>query len=207
MKKVLIPLFAIIALTFTVTAQEKRMMKDQHQPKHWHGMMAKQLNFSEDQKKQAKTINEDFRKKMQELNKNESITVKEMRGRRASLLKERKSKMEGLLTAEQKTKKAQLIAAQKAKAELRFTNHLAKMKTKLDLTDDQVAAMRSQRTNNRAKMEKIKNSESLSRVEKKQQMMALGSAAKEQHNKIFTAEQLKKMEEMKKTRPDKNRIK
>jgi len=207
MKKVIIPLFALLILTVTANAQGK-MGKKGHQRNQHHGMMmAKQLNFSEDQKKQAKTINTDFHKKMRELNKNEAITVKEMRDRRASLLKERKSKMDGLLTAEQKTKKAQLIAAQKAKAELQFTNHLAKMKTKLSLTDNQVAAMRSQRSSNRANMEKIKNNESLSREQKRDQMMTLKTEAKEQRKKIFTTDQIKKMEEMKKNRMDKNRIK
>ena len=64
MKKLLIPLIAIFALTATVNAQDK-MSKKGHHHKHQKGMMAKQLNFSEAQKAQAKTINEDSRKKMQ----------------------------------------------------------------------------------------------------------------------------------------------
>ncbi len=206
MKKVLIPLFAIFALSATANAQDKMGKKGHHQKNHM-GMMAKRLNFSEDQKKQAKLINEDSRKKMQELNKNESITVKEMRDRRQLILKEKKAKMEGLLTAEQKTKKTQLIAEQKVKKEERYTKHLAKMKTKLGLTDDQVAKMKSQRTDVQAKMQKIKNNESLSREQKREQMIALKSDIKEQRKKIFTPEQLKKMEEMKKNHGNKHKAK
>lgn len=206
MKKVLIPLIAIFALTATVNAQDK-MGKKGHHHNHQKGMMAKQLNFSETQKAQAKTINEDSRKKMQELNKNESITVKEMRDRRAAIQKERKTKMNGLLTAEQKTKMTQLKAERKVKKEAGYAKRLDKMKTNLNLTDEQVTKLKAQQAANHAKAQQIKNNESLSREQKKEQMMALKTQAKDQHNKIFTAEQLKKKEEMKKNRGDRSRVK
>ena len=206
MKKLLIPIIAIFALTVTASAQDKMGKKGQHQ-KHQKGMMAKQLNFSEDQKKQAKAINEDSRKKMQELNKNESITVKEMRDRKAAIQKERKIKMDGLLTAEQKTKMTQLKAERKAKSEEHYAKRLDKMKTTLNLTDDQVTKQKAQRDVSKARFENIKSNESLSREQKKEQMMTLKAQAKEQHNKIFTPEQLKKKEEMKKNRGDRSRVK
>ncbi len=204
MKKVLIPLIALLALTISVSAQDKMGKKSHQHHKHQKGMMAKQLNFTDAQKSQAKAINEDSRKKMQELNKNENITVKEQRDRKAAIMKERKTKMDGLLTAEQKTKQTQLKAEHKAKREAGYAKHLDKMKTNLNLTDDQVAKLKTQRTVNHAKAEQIKNNESLSREQKKEQMMALKTEAKAQHNKIFTPEQLKKKEEMKKNRSDKS---
>ena len=206
MKKLLIPLIAIFALTATVNAQDK-MGKKGHHHKHQKGMMAKQLNFTDAQKAQAKTINEDSRKKMQELNKNESITVKEQRDRKAAILKERKTKMDGLLTAEQKTKMAQLKAERKVKNEEGYAKRLDKMKTKLNLTDEQVTKLKNQRATTIARAEKIKSNESLSREQKKEQMVALKTEAKDQHNKIFTPEQLKKKEEMKKSRGDKSKAK
>lgn len=205
MKKVLIPLIALLGLTVSVNAQDKMGKKGQHHHKHEKGMMAKQLNFTDAQKARAKSINEDSRKKMQELNKNENITVKEQRDRKAAIMKERKAKMDGLLTAEQKTKLAQLKADHKAKREAGYAKHLDKMKTNLNLTDDQVAKLKSQRTVNHAKAEQIKNNESLSREQKKQQMMALKTEAKAQQDKIFTSDQLKKKEEMKKARGDKEK--
>lgn len=206
MKRVLIPLIALLALTVTTNAQNK-MGKQKHHQHHQKGMMAKQLNFSEAQKTQAKAINEDSRKKMQELNKNESITVKEQRDRKAAIQKERKTKMDGLLTAEQKAKQTQLKADHKAKKEAGYAKRLDKMKTNLNLSDEQVTKLKAQRTATHAKAEKIKNNESLSREQKKAQMMALKSEAKNQHDKIFTPEQLKKREEMKKNRGDKSRAK
>ena len=206
MKKLLIPLIAIFALTATVNAQDK-MGKKGHHHKHQKGMMAKQLNFSEAQKTQAKAIQEDSRKKMQELNKNESITVKEQRDRKAAILKERKTKMDGLLTAEQKTKMTQLKAEHKAKKEAGYAKRMDKMKTNLNLTDEQVTKLKAQQAANRSKAEQIKNNQSLSREQKKEQMMALKTQAKEQQNKILTPEQLKKKEEMKKNHGDRSGVK
>jgi Spy/CpxP family protein refolding chaperone len=197
MKKLLIPLVAILAFTATASAQDK-MGKKGHHRQHHKGMMAKELNFSEDQKKQAKTINEDFRKKMQELNKNESITVKEMREKKAAIMKERKAKMDALLTAEQKAKMEKLKADRKVKNEERYAKRMDKMKTNLGLSDEQVTKLKTQRANMHAKAEKIRNNQSLSREQKKEQMMALKAEAKEQHSKILTAEQMNKMKEMRK---------
>ncbi len=206
MKKLLIPIITIFALTVTATAQDKMGKKSHHQ-KHQKGMMAKQLNFTDAQKSRAKTINDDSRKKMQELNKNESITVKEQRDRKAAIQKERKTKMDGLLTADQKTRMTQLKAEQKVKKEERFSKHVDKMKTSLNLTDEQVTKLKAQRSGLQAKAEKIKNNESLSREQKKEQMMALKTEAKDQHNNIFTPEQLKKKEEMRKNHKSKAQVK
>ena len=199
-------MIALLVLTVTTNAQDK-MGKKGHHHKHQKGMMAKQLNFSEAQKNQAKSINEDSRKKMQELNKNENITVKEQRDRRATIQKERKTKMDGLLTAEQKVKQTQLRAEYKAKKEAGYAKRLDKMKTKLSLTDEQVTKLKNQRAATIARADKIKKNESLSREQKKEQMMALKSEAKDQHKKIFTPEQLKKREEMKKYHGDKSKAK
>ncbi len=202
MKNIVVTLLAFSALSFSATAQEKREMKPGHEPgmhKHHHGMMmAKQLNFSDEQKKQAKLNHEDFKKKMEELNKNESITVKDQRDRKASLMKEQKAKMDALLTPEQKTKMAQLKAERKARHQEHFAKHLDKMKTELGLTDAQVTQMKSQREGMQSKFKAIMENESLSREQKRDQFMALKAEAKEQHKKILTPDQQKKMEEMKK---------
>jgi protein CpxP len=213
MKKIIMIALAFSAVTFSASAQEKREMKDggRHhsgmRKHHNKGMMAKQLNFSEDQKKQAKLINVDFKQKMKTLNSNESITVKEQRDRKHSLMQERKAKMDGLLTPEQKTKLAQLKEDRKKKSEEHFAKRLDKMKTNLGLSETQVGQLKTQREAMHAKMKAIKDNQGLSREQKKEQFMALKADAKEQHKKIFTADQMKKMEEMKKKHFDKSAVK
>ncbi len=205
MKKVLIPLIALFAIAATANAQDK-MGKKGHHKHQQKSMMVKQLNLTDAQKTQAKAINEDARKKMQELNKNENITVKEQRNRKAAIMKEKKSKMDGLLTAEQKAKKDELKINKKAEGEQRYAQRMDKMKTNLNLTDDQVVKLKAQRSATQAKAEKIKNNEALSREQKNEQMMTLKADAKEQNKKIYTPEQLKKKEDMKKTREGKSRV-
>lgn len=202
MKKALIPLIALFAMSFTADAQQATVKKRHHHKNH-QMEMAKQLQFTDAQKAQAKTINADARKKMQELNKQDNITVKEMRSRKAAIEKERKNKMDGLLTTDQKNKLQQLKADRKVKRENQYAKHLDKMKTNLNLSDKQVTQLKEQRIANQAKAEKIKNNESLSKEQKRMQMMALKSESKEQHKKIFTSEQLKKMQDLKKNRGNK----
>ena len=93
--------------------------------------LAKQLNLSDEQKKQAQANKVALKQKMKELNKNESITVKEQRDRKDALRKEQKAKMQALLTPEQKTKMAELKATKMAKKEDKFAKGLEKMKSKM----------------------------------------------------------------------------
>lgn len=206
MKKVLVSLLAVMLLTTSLFAQQKRAFKPSHQLQQ-KTHLAKQLSFSAEQKAQAKLYKENTRKQLQELNKNENITVKEFRDRKAAILKEQKTKMQGLLTAEQKAKLTELKVQRKEKAVQAQALHLQKMKTKLNLSDDQVAQMKAQHDKVRAQMGAIKNNDKLSRVERKEKMTALKAEAREQRKKIFTEEQLKKMGELKKNKAAKMQAK
>ncbi len=206
MKKVVMGLMALVILTVSASAQQKREMKGKHHM-HQKMAMAQQLNFSEDQKKQAKLIKESFRKRMQELNKNEAITVKEFRDRKYAMHQEQKAKMQGLLTGEQKAKMEQMKADHKVKAQEHFAKRLEKMQTHLGLTDDQTSKMKTQREEMMMKMKSINEDTKMDRLAKKEKMAAIKSQMKEDHKKIFTADQLKKMEEMKKHKMDRKAAK
>ena len=206
MKKILIPLIAIFTFTLSANAQHQKWKSGIHY-QHQKGMMAKEMNLTKAQKAEAKTINADYRKQMQELDKNESITVKTMRDRKAAIHKDKKTRMEALLTPEQKVKKESLKAEQKSKRETGNAKRLDKMKTNLSLSDDQLNQLKTAKTNTNTKAEKIKNDESLSREQKKEQLMTLKADAKKQHDKIFTAEQQKKIAEQKQARGEKMRLK
>jgi Spy/CpxP family protein refolding chaperone len=199
MKKAFATLLAISVISFSALAQEKREIKHPggHPMMHHPGKMLRELNLTAEQKKQLKVNRELFKQKMQELNKNEDITVKEFRDRKAVLMKEQKAKMEALLTSEQKNKLEMLKTQQKMKKDEHFARHLDKMKTELGLNEDQVAKLKAQKESMQSRMKAIKENESLSRSQKKDQMMTLKKEAKEQHEKIFTQDQLKKLELMK----------
>jgi hypothetical protein len=206
MKKLLIALMALGMISFSAHAQEKRITKGKHHPQHKMDI-AQKLNFSEEQKKQAKLYKEDYKKQMLELNKNENITVKEFRDKKLALHKAQKAKMDNLLTTEQKSKVAQMKADHKLKAEQHAAARMDKMKTKLSLTDTQVAQMKAQRETMTAKLKTIKEDDKMDRVAKQEKLKALKNELKEENKKIFTAEQLQKMEEMKKGRMEKKTVK
>jgi Spy/CpxP family protein refolding chaperone len=206
MKKLLIVLMALGMISFSASAQEKRISKGKHHPHHKTDI-AQQLNFSEAQKAQLKLDKENYRKQLQELNKNENITVKESRDRRSALHKEQQAKMQSLLTPEQKSKMAQIKADHKAKAAQHNAARIEKMKTRLNLSDEQVVKMKAQHEAMRAKFKAIKEDDKMDRVAKQEKLSALKAQMKEEHKKIFTPEQLQKMETMKKERGQKHTVK
>lgn len=120
MKKIVFSLLAILMIGVAAQAQEKSGTQDgkQHHKKHGkhHGRdIAKELNFTDAQKEQLKTIREESKKQMEELKKNDNITVKESRERRKAIHEQQQTKMQSLLTAEQKQKMEQMKQEHKKK--------------------------------------------------------------------------------------------
>ena len=221
MKKILFLLIALSGIMAGTQAQnlternnrsQIERQRNPEQMRHIRGMEIRHhrqrammaLNLTTAQKSQAKLYRENYKKKLMELNKNENITVKEMRDRKYQLHKELKANMQGLLTAEQKGKMQQLRNEGKIKADAHFAIKLERMKTKLGLTDAQVAQMKAQREATFAKLKAIQGNDNLSRTERKEKLMSLRTEAKEQRAKIFTEEQLKKIKDMKEHHGDKN---
>ena len=205
MKKLVVLTLALSTILFTANAQHKREQKMGGKKQH-HAQLAKQLNLSDEQKKQAQANKVALKQKMKELNKNESITVKEQRDRKDALRKEQKAKMQALLTPEQKTKMAELKATKMAKKEEKFAKALEKIKSKINLSDAQVMQLKSQRERIKANDKEIKDNESLSRTQRKEQLMALKAEAKIQKSNIFTADQIKQLNEMKKNKMGKKHM-
>ena len=205
MKKLVVLTLALSTILISANAQHKREQKMGGKKQH-HAQLAKQLNLSDEQKKQAQANKVALKQKMKELNKNESITVKEQRDRKDALRKEQKAKMQALLTPEQKTKMAELKATKMAKKEEKFAKGLEKMKSKINLSDAQVMQLKSQRERIKANAKEIKDNESLSRTQRKEQLMALKAEAKTQKSNIFTADQIKQLDEMKKNKMGKKHM-
>jgi hypothetical protein len=202
MKKILIGLLVVTSVTFSANAQETRKMKNQN-PHHGKGMMMKGINLNDAQKEQMKANREATKKQMMELNKNELITVKEYKERKASIQKSQKDQMDKLLTPEQKNQIAQNKIAHQKKQELHAAKKLDRMKSNLNLSDDQVSKIKANQEASHAKVTAIRENSKLRQDEKKEQLMALKETQKNSFEKVLTLDQLKKMEEMRKNRPDK----
>ena len=202
MKKIIAFTLILAVAGFSASAQERREMKGNKPGMHkMHGQkgeMMKDLNLTDAQKTQMKADREIYKAKMEALKKDENITVKEMKARKQAIHDEQRTKMQALLTPEQKTK----MAAQKATMEQNRKNmdgkRGAEMKEKLGLSNDQAAKLKATNEETHSKIKAIHENESLSMDQKKEQMKAVKEASKTKRQSILTAEQLKKMEEMRK---------
>ena len=201
--KKIIPFTLILAVAgFSASAQERREMKGNKQGMHkmhgQKGQMLKDLNLSDAQKNQLKTDRAAYKAKMDALKKDENITVKEMKARKKAMHDEQKAMMQALLTSEQKAK----IEANKANMQSNRKNmdaqHGKDMKEKLGLSNEQAEKLKAHNQATHSKIKAIQDNESLSMEQKKEQMKAVKETSKDQRKNILTAEQLKRMQEMKK---------
>ena len=210
MKK-LLSILVISLITFSVNAQEKIQMshtkdglhtnRHQHREhRHHHKGVMKSVNLSDVQKAQMKTAREDLGSKMNELRKEDNITVAEMRTKRTALHKEQKEKINNIFTADQKKQIAQNMADIKTHRKEIHEKRVKEMQAKLGLSSDQVASLKAQHEATHAQVKAIRENNSLSREDKIQQVKAIRNTSKEQLKNLLTADQLKKLEEIKKDR-------
>ena len=158
----------------------------------------KDVNLSEAQRVTIKANHEAGKAKMVALNKEEDITVREMKARRTAIQQEQKAKMEAVFTPEQKATMTANKAAMETKRAANMEKHMAITKEKLGLTDDQAAKLKKHSEDTHNKMKAIQDNQSLTMEQKKQQLKTVREAAFNERKSILTAEQLKKMQEMKK---------
>ena len=209
MKKVMLPLLAL-SLGLALNAQEipERKSDKPHMmegKRNHHGMDMKKLDLTEDQKAKFKSQQESFRKQMEELKKNDNITVKEWKSKAETIRKEHKAKMEGILTPDQKEKMAKMKAEAKDTREGMEKNRAADMKTRLGLSDEQATKMAANRKEVGEKMKAIRENKSLTDDQKREQMKDLHKKQQDNMKSILTEEQLKKLKEGSRHRPDGDR--
>ena len=197
---------SLLALTLIVSASQAQDRKGKrHGGKHHHKeMLSQQLNFSEEQKKQLKDINAEFKTQMQELKKNDNITVKEFKSRKETIRKAQHDKMQALLTTEQKSKLEQMKQERITKGKERNARGFENMKSKLNLTDEQVSKLKASHESFDAKAKEIRSNQSLTQDQKKEQFKSLAEKRKEEAKSIMTKEQVEKMEQMRKERSNKS---
>jgi Spy/CpxP family protein refolding chaperone len=182
MKNLFLSLIAITTITFSAKAQENNSGKTENpteQKKEYgkhkrfdHQEMAEKLKLTDEQKQQMKSINSDFKNRMQEL-KNQNLTAEELKEKRQALAKERMEKVQALLTSEQKTQMQQFKKEGKHERGMASGKRMEKMKSTLNLTDEQLAKMKAEKEVFKSKEEAIKNNESLTADQKNEQLKLL----------------------------------
>ena len=200
MKKLIGSLLALTLIVSATQAQETHDATKHHGRHHHKEMLSKKLNLTQAQKTQLKSINADAKKQMAELKKNDNITVKDYKSREQAIRKEQHEKMMALLTPDQKTQLDKMKQDRMAKGKERHQRGLEKMKTQLNLTDDQVTRLKASHDGFEAKASEIKSNSSLSADQKKEQFKELAKQQREETKSILTKEQLQKMQELHKDR-------
>lgn len=206
MKKIVAGVLAIASFVFSAQAQTTPKMKH-FRHRHQHEMMMKELNLTPAQQAQLKANRDNYQKQWQDLNKTENITVKQARDKKEALRKEQKEKMMSILTPEQKATLEQLKKDREVKHEAMAAKRLDKIKSTLNLSEDQVAKIKSSTLDIHARARAIRENDQLSRTEKKDQLMALKQQTQDNLKTILTTEQINKLEEMKKNRMEKRQVK
>jgi hypothetical protein len=203
MKKIIVCTFVLAVAIQSTRAQEMPERKREKIESRHHRDGFHRLNLSEDQKAKFKSMNEDFRRQMDELKKNDNITVKEWRSKMENLRKDHRDKMSSLLTEDQK---AQINKSRQERINRkgeRSKTEIDRMKTRLNLTDDQAARLKQNRSDMAEKFKAIRENQSLTDVQKKEQVQELKKKQQENLKTILTEEQLKRLHEKQVRRPAK----
>lgn len=171
-----------------------------HQHFHRHSNVAKDLNFSEDQKVQLKSNSRDFHQKMATLNQDESITVKDMRDRKAAIEHDYHLAFQNILTQEQKDKLAEMRKKNEEKRKMMAEKKLEKMKEKLNLSEDQTAKIRTINEKYRDQYKKYFTMDGNDRSSTKQELIGLKKQHKEDIQAVLTPDQQKQLDDWKKNK-------
>jgi Spy/CpxP family protein refolding chaperone len=178
--------------TTQVRAKHDRKPGHRHHKRH-HDRALAHLKLTDEQRKQARSISENYQKQATALKAQDNITMGDYKKQLASLQAGRKQQMDQLLTAEQKQQLAQQRVKgaehRKAQGEAR----MAKMKSKLNLTDDQVAKLQQQRNDLKTQLKAIHENQSLDQTAKREQSRALVQKQKDNFKSVLTQEQLDKL--------------
>lgn len=209
MKKLFVSVL-VLALGFSVKAQTIPQRKDDSSRVHSkHQKMKKSqatdfktLNLSDAQKEELKTQRENAKKQIEDIKQNGQLTEDERKDKMKALREENKAKMESILTNEQKTQLQKIRTDRMGKGKMRTHNKNNSEKNRLNLTDAQAAQLKKNKAETMEKMKAIREDKSLSDEQKKEQMKELHKSRQENMKSILTADQLKKMKEMKHKKPE-----
>ena len=203
MKRILVSLLIVSLVSITAKAQKTPEFR---KGRSRHHEAFQKLNLSEDQKAKFKSMHEDFRKQMQDLKKQDNITVKEWKARKEKLHQDRKEKMQSLLTADQKAQLQKMREDRLSQRQAHTQKRMEIMKRRLTLTDEQSKKLTDLQSEMSGKVKTLRENNSLTQDQKKDQIRDLMKERKEKMKSILTNEQFKKLKELKRERPGRKKV-
>ena len=193
---------ALVAIVATSACAQEPSNTFGERPKthHHRGDMAmQQLSLTDDQKTEMKTINEDFKQQMTDLKKSEdNITVTAWKSKMATIRKDHHEKMQKVLTDEQKASLKKMMQERRTDMKKHGAHRLERMKKDLNLTDDQVTALKKNHEDMMQQFKAIRDNKALSEDQKKVELKKFKEQQHESLKSILSEEQLQKLEQQKK---------
>lgn len=187
---------------FVVTgacAQDQSTDLTDRPSRHHRNNKLQQLNLTDEQKTELKTIDEDFKQQMTDLKKSEDkITVTEWKSKMSTMRKDHHEKVQKLLTDEQKASLKNMKHDRKRDMRKHGARRLEHMKKELNLTDDQVAAIKKNHEAMGEKFKAVREDKNLTEDQKKVELKKFRERQHESLKSILTEEQLQKLEQQKK---------
>jgi hypothetical protein len=154
------------------------------------------IHYSPEQRKQMQAINMDYRKKATDLFKNDNQTLGQYKAALIALQKDRKSKLQALLTPEQKEQMEKRRQHATENAQVMAAARMERLKIHLNLSDQQVATIKSKEADLRSQMQNLHNNDDLLPREKMEKFKELGAQRREIVKAVLTPDQLSKFNDM-----------
>jgi Spy/CpxP family protein refolding chaperone len=202
MKKAFIGMAFAALIATTAGAQDQSTGLAERPKGHHRGNWAnlEQLNLTDQQKTEMKSINEDFKQQMTDLKKSEDkITVTEWKSKMATIRKDHHEKVQKVLSDEQKASLKKTMHTRRSDMRKHGgRRNLERMKKELNLTDDQVSALKKNHEDMAQKFKAIRADKNLTDDQKKAELKEFKKQQHESLRSILTAEQLQKLEQQKK---------
>jgi Spy/CpxP family protein refolding chaperone len=200
MKKVFIGMaLAAFVATGAFAQDQSNGFADRPKGHHRGSEVMQQLNLTDEQKTEMKTINDDFKNQMADLKKNEDkITVTEWKSKMSTMRKDHHEKVQNVLTSEQKASLKKMMQEHKGAGRKHGAHKLERMKKDLNLTDDQVTALKKNHEDMAQKFKALRDDKSLTEDQKKVEMKKFRDQQHESLKSILSEEQLQKLEQQKK---------
>lgn len=154
------------------------------------------IHFTAAQRQQAMAIDKDYRQKTADLFQQDNITLKQYKTGLLALQKDKKDKMSALLTQQQKDQLATNRKRINENRQVREAGNLEKLKLRLNLTDDQVAKLKTGQEALRNQARSIHENDNLLPQEKMEQMRSLMAKRNDTYRSVLTPDQYAQFEKM-----------
>lgn len=154
------------------------------------------IRYSPEQRKQVLAINKDYRQKREDLYKQDNITLKQYKAGLVALAKDHKTKLQALLTPEQKSEIDARSKRRDENAQVMAAARLERLRLNLNLTDDQVARLKTGQQDLHSKARAIHENDNLLPQEKRAQLKALMATRNDNLKSILTPDQYNKFQQM-----------